>query len=97
LKRVLGPRGRVLSTYFLLNDDSREFLLGDDINLPFRPVDDRHSVTRQQCPEEAVAYNENWLRNLYSHYGFHISHIGYGDWCRRSNEVNYQDFILASV
>jgi ubiquinone/menaquinone biosynthesis C-methylase UbiE len=95
LHRVMSPGGRFLATFFLLNDQSRAYLLNDDVELPFRPVDDRYSIVNPENPEYAVAYDEGWIRELFIHSGFQITHTVYGQWCRTPDAINYQDFIVA--
>src|SRR3954447_23682916 len=60
--RVLRPGGRALATVFLLDDDSREAIAGGRAALRFLDPDAHVAVLDEQLPEEAVAYDQTWLR-----------------------------------
>jgi SAM-dependent methyltransferase len=61
-RRVLRPGGRLLATFFLLDDDSRAALRAGRAALPFPPDATPMAVADPGLPEEAVAYDEAWVR-----------------------------------
>jgi SAM-dependent methyltransferase len=60
--RVLRPGGRVLATLFLLDTQSREAMAEERTALTFLQPDAHVAVARDDIPEEAVAYDEDWVR-----------------------------------
>src|SRR5256885_5594978 len=51
--RVLRPGGRLLATFFLLDDESRAAIVEGRAALPFLAPDDHIAVVRDDLPEEA--------------------------------------------
>jgi len=96
IERVLIPDGRCFITYFILNQESEDLMMrsnGCDLKFVF-PIDQGKS-TDMDKPEEAVAFNEPYLRELYRTCGLCIvDPIRYGSWCGRKTDVGYQDIIL---
>ena len=94
--RVLQPgTGRCLISYFLLNPESRDRLAGRK-TFPYFPVRyDIHAVQSEEQPEDAVAFDEDYVRDLYRANGLEIVEIYYGSWCGRPSYLSYQDLILA--
>ncbi|HEY3020954.1 MAG TPA: class I SAM-dependent methyltransferase [Solirubrobacteraceae bacterium] len=60
--RVVRPGGRVLATFFLLDDESRAAIAAGRSRLTFLDPGEHVAVLRDDVPEEAVAYDEAWLR-----------------------------------
>ncbi|HEY3187699.1 MAG TPA: class I SAM-dependent methyltransferase [Solirubrobacteraceae bacterium] len=60
--RVVRPGGRVLATFFLLDDESRAAMSDGRAALAFLDADEHVAVLREDLPEEAVAYDEAWVR-----------------------------------
>jgi SAM-dependent methyltransferase len=90
IKRVLKPDGRALLTFFLLNDESRR-LIGEGASaLPFLDPHDHVSVVDADLPEEAVAYDEGWVRERLGEID-----VRYGSWCGREAYTSFQDLVVA--
>ena len=54
------------------------------------------SIAAACGPEDAVAYDEKFIRNLYEKYGLVISEpVYYGSWCGREKFLSLQDMVLA--
>jgi SAM-dependent methyltransferase len=88
--RVLRPGGRVFATFFLLNDESRR-LIGEGASaLAFLDPDDHVSVLDADLPEEAVAYDEGWVRERLD-----VKEVRYGSWCGREEFASFQDVVVA--
>jgi ubiquinone/menaquinone biosynthesis C-methylase UbiE len=109
VKRVLKKGGRVLATFFLLNDDS----LGALASAADSVTSEGHNVARfllerdfggyrggYEVPEWMVAYEEELVRDMYRKQGLLIAEpISYGAWVEwatgTSPDARTQDTILA--
>ena len=91
IKRVLKPDGRALVTFFLLTEDSRRLIKEGRSALAFLDPDDHVSVVDADLPEEAVAYDEAWVRERLA-----VQEVRYGSWCGRDEHVSFQDLVLAT-
>jgi hypothetical protein len=57
---------------------------------------DRYRTVSREVPEHAVAYDEDYVINLYAQNGFTIAApIRYGTWSVRATDYEYQDFVVA--
>jgi SAM-dependent methyltransferase len=93
--RVLAPGGRCLFTFFLLNDESVPLIETGRSTLDFKYLEDRYRVVNANAPEQTVAYDEGYIRELYQRHGLTIlPPLHYGSWCGRANALDYQDIIL---
>lgn len=95
IARVLKPGGRCLITYFLLNEESTPMIDGGRGILNFAERGEHYRTINKSRPEDAVAYDEKFVRNLYEKYGLEIGEIYYGSWCGRENFLSLQDMALA--
>jgi SAM-dependent methyltransferase len=93
--RVLKRGGRCLITYFLLNQESLRHIEAGKSSLDFRYVLDRYRVVSREVPEQAIAFDEVWIRERYSKLGLKVVRLDYGSWCARENYLSYQDMLLA--
>ena len=91
IKRVLKPGGRALVTFFLLNDESRRLIGEGRTSLAFLDPDDHVAVLDADLPEEAVAYDEGWVRDRLA-----VADVRYGSWCGREEPASFQDLVLAA-
>lgn len=95
--RVLRRGGRCLITFFLLNKESLGLIGIGSSTLDFCYVFKDYRTINADVPENAVAYDEKYIRRLYDQYGLDIkSPIHYGSWSGRKNFLSYQDIIIAS-
>ncbi len=93
--RVLDQDARLYCTWFLMSDETQEVLE----NNPDTAIRLEHGfgsfyVDNPKDPEEAVGYDENFVRNMLEQQGFIIESLRPGNWCGRGSE-NYQDVIVA--
>ena len=91
IKRVLKPEGRALVTFFLLNDESRALIEEGKSALAFLDPDDHVSVLDADLPEEAVAYDEQWVRERLD-----VADVKWGSWCGREEFTSFQDLVVAA-
>ncbi|HET9906563.1 MAG TPA: methyltransferase domain-containing protein [Anaerolineales bacterium] len=96
ISRVLKPGGKCLITFFILNEESVRLVRSGKSRLNFKyPLDGCVTIDKN-TPEEAIAYEEEVVRNFFDGNGLVISQpIYYGSWCNRQKFVTYQDLIVA--
>ena len=99
VSRMLEKKGRVFSTWFLLNDESSR-LISEDKDVPqiLHKVanSDKCLALYPDVPEELVGYDETYVQTIFKHYGLVINYpIRYGSWCKRPDFTSFQDIIVA--
>ncbi len=96
IARVLRPGARCVITYFLLNDDS---LMRLEDGRSLRQFPHRWGFYQTESAnhrESAVAYDEDFIRKLYSECNLEIVEpISYGQWRGRSDALFPQDIVVA--
>lgn len=95
ISRVMAVGGRCLISYFLLNEESLRHVEAGEGTLDLKYVFDNYRVISLEVPEDAIAFDESWVRNLYEKLGLKIVRLDYGSWCGRRNYLSYQDLVLA--
>ena len=91
IRRVLKPDGGALLTFFVLNDESRALIKAGKAALEFLDPDDHVAVVDADLPEEAVAYDEAWVRERLAG-----AEVRYGSWCGREEHTSFQDLVVAT-
>ena len=95
LARVLKTDGRILATFFLLNEESGKLNDARAGVFYFEAQGDYHT-TNPIHPRAAVAYEESFIRSLFTKHGFHIAEpIRYGYWSGRAKFLSLQDVVVA--
>jgi SAM-dependent methyltransferase len=93
--RVLRPGGRALTTWFLLDDQSRGNIAGGQSGLEFLDFHRPLAVLSEDMPEEAVAYDEGWVYDHASRHGLHIVEpVHPGSWSGREAFLSFQDIVV---
>lgn len=96
IARVLKPGGRTLITWFLLNAESLELISARKSALSFRFPIDLCLSTSESTPEEAIAYPEETVFELYRNHGLGLmTPVQYGSWCGRDRFLSFQDIVVA--
>ena len=96
IARVLKPGGRCLITYFLLNDESIRLIQAGRSSLDFKYGRGVCAITDEAMPEEAVAYDESFIRNAHCANRLAVVEpVRYGIWCERAVWFDYQDIVVA--
>ena len=96
ISRVLKTGGKCMITFFLLNDESTALIHSGISSLDFRYEINGYLTTDRSTPEDAIAYNEKFVKSLFDKRGLTIIQpIHYGSWCNRQNFLGYQDLIVA--
>ena len=66
------------------------------IKFPFEYGSGECRINDQKSPEHIVAYNEEFIRNLYKEHGLQIKKVIFGYWCGRKAQIEaLQDVIIA--
>jgi SAM-dependent methyltransferase len=95
IARVLRPGGRALVTFFLLDDAARAAIRAGRARFAFREADGPMAVVDERLPEEAVAYDERWVRARLQGCGLTIAGIHHGSWSGRDAHTSFQDIVVA--
>ncbi|MFZ5813586.1 MAG: class I SAM-dependent methyltransferase [Thermodesulfobacteriota bacterium] len=95
IHRVLRPGGKCFITFFLLDDRTRELIAAGAAAWRFEHVFGLFAVHSLDDPEEAVAYEESFVRKLFAQKGFDLAAQVYGGW-RGIASPTHQDVIVAA-
>jgi len=93
--RMLEVGGRCLISYFLLNEESLRHVEAGEGTLDLKYKFDNYRVISEEVPEDAIAFEESWVRSRYEKLGLKVVRLNYGSWCGRASYVSYQDLVLA--
>jgi SAM-dependent methyltransferase len=93
--RVLRPGGRLLATFFLLDEGSRALLAAGRSGLPFADAHEDVALVDDAMPEEAVAYAATWLAATLARHGLSAPQVHPGSWCGREDHTSFQDIVIA--
>jgi ubiquinone/menaquinone biosynthesis C-methylase UbiE len=93
IKRVMHPEGHCLSTFFLINQDSR-VRLAKNTTFNFPHDFGHYHLMDEQVKAANVAYLENWLLQEAKLIGLEPLSIHYGRWCGRQDSTDFQDVIV---
>jgi SAM-dependent methyltransferase len=89
VRRVLAPGGRVLATAFVLDPDAPAPALR------FVRTADGMAVVDPLLPEEAVAFDEDWLLEALRAAGLDLVALHPGLWTGRDEGLSFQDVVVA--
>jgi SAM-dependent methyltransferase len=98
ISRVLAPGGRCVITFFLLNGESRKRIDEEknSISFPYAHTSGNCRLADARSPETAVAYEEDFVRELHEHFGLSVAEISYGFWCGREELYGcLQDVVIS--
>jgi SAM-dependent methyltransferase len=97
IARVLKPgTGRSLISYFLLNPPARNLIAAGESRFSFaHQLGEQFWVNDSARPEDATAFDEAFIRQIYAEVGLQIQAIHYGSWSGRSEHLSFQDLVLA--
>jgi SAM-dependent methyltransferase len=95
ISRTLRPNSKCLITFFLLNEQSRKLISTGQSSLDFRFPLDGCWTNDESLPENAVAYEEDYIRKMFAESSLGLEHVQYGAWCGRNEYLSYQDVLVA--
>jgi SAM-dependent methyltransferase len=94
--RVLKPGGRSLTTFFLLNEESAALSKEGKGWIKFEHEMQGARTTNVENPEEAIAYPEVFVRDLFGKCGLELREpLYYGNWSGRTGIYRSQDVVIA--
>ncbi len=95
--RVLAPGGRLLATFFVLDDEARAALADGRADQRFpQPLDAGAWTGDPATPEHVVAYEPAWIEQALAAAGLTPRlPFGGGSWCGRAAARTYQDVVVA--
>jgi SAM-dependent methyltransferase len=93
--RVLAPGGRLFATFFLLDETTRALIEEGRSGLAFLDVHERVAILDEELPEEAVAYDDEWVFEALRSNGLELSAQHPGSWSGRDDPVSFQDIVIA--
>jgi SAM-dependent methyltransferase len=98
IARMLRNGGRLLATFFLLNDETAALIQAGKSRLTFRYELDGCRVETVSVPEAVVAYEERAVDCLLDGAGLHAVEGSphYGGWPGRERFMSLQDVVIAS-
>jgi SAM-dependent methyltransferase len=102
IARVTRPGGRVLVTFFLLNDEGLALINEGKAQVTFHEDFGTHWATSKELPDDEVAlrvaFKENVAWEMVEDAGLRIrTPIHYGRWPGREQFVSFQDLIVADL
>lgn len=92
-RRVLKQGGRLVASFFLINEHSRQYL--DRTEPRFIIVDRLHAVQDPENVERAIAFDEQAVIEALDRHGMSAMEIRHGGWAYREGAMSFQDFVLA--
>jgi SAM-dependent methyltransferase len=97
ISRVLKKNGTAFITMFLLNEESRDLIQKKLSNQNFIYSLDGCVTAEPENPEAKLAFEETYVRSLFSRLGLSIHEpIRFGAWCGRKEFLSYQDIVIAT-
>ncbi|WP_319781096.1 methyltransferase domain-containing protein [Maridesulfovibrio sp.] len=92
MDRVLSETGRIMATFFLVNNESNELMnQGKSVHDFFKYG--IFYTADPKDPMDAVGYDEKFALNMFEQRKFKIQEIMYGNWCGRKGS-HHQDVLL---
>jgi ubiquinone/menaquinone biosynthesis C-methylase UbiE len=96
ISRVLKNGATCFITFFLMNEESEGCIRQKLSTQNFIHEIDGCCTTTPKNPENAIAFQEKYIRGLFHKFGLSISEpIHYGSWCGRADFLNCQDIVIA--
>jgi SAM-dependent methyltransferase len=96
--RTLAPGGRLLTTWFLLDEGSRAALAAGRAAPAFSDPDAHISLLDEDVPEEAVAFARTWLAEALQRHGLTLTSVHEGSWRGETDRPapSFQDIVVAT-
>jgi len=97
IARVLKKNGRICASYSIINPESLQLMTSGSGSVYFKHNLGSYWISSKRVPELGVAYDERYLRGIYSKHGLSDPlDIYYGRWCGRSTGLDIQDVVVAT-
>ncbi len=92
--RVLRRSGRCLISFFLLDAESEAGIAAPESAFRFGHRHSDHAIEDPERPEDAVAYNLDFVRRAYAGAGLEVVEVHPGGWSGRQPHLSFQDLVL---
>jgi SAM-dependent methyltransferase len=97
IARVLKKNGRICASCYIIMPESLQLMTSGHGFMLFKHNLGSHWIQSKKVPELAVAYDERYLRGIYSKHGLSDPpDIHFGWWCGRSTGLDAQDVVVAT-
>ena len=97
IARVLKKNGRICASYSIITPESLQLMTSSNGSVHFKYNRGSYWISSKKVPELGVAYDERYLRGIYSKHGLSDPpDICYGRWCGRSTGLDIQDVVVAT-
>jgi SAM-dependent methyltransferase len=98
ISRVLRPGGRMLATFFLLDDVTERYTRDGRAFYDFRFERPGHRVVDPGDPEYAVAYTTGDMLSIVRRHGLEVDDdtVYLGSWSGREYGLSFQDIVVAT-
>jgi len=97
IARVLKTNGRLCASYSIVNPESLRLMKSGRGSVHFTYDLGPYWIASKKVPELGVAYDEGYLREIYSKHGLSDPpDIYYGRWCGRATGLDIQDVVVAT-
>ena len=98
-RRVLKPDGLVMSSWFVLDTESREMAKRSDFDLKFEhPYGEGCWINNLDFPEGAIGYDLPVIEGMLKRSGLElVQEIHRGFWCGREGVTDGQDILVLAV
>jgi SAM-dependent methyltransferase len=97
IARVLKKNGRICASCSIINPESLQLMTSGSGSVHFKYNLGSYWISSKKVPELGVAYDERYLRGIYSKHGLSDPpDIYYGRWCGRSTGLDVQDVVVAT-
>ena len=93
--RVLRPGGRLLATYFALDDDARRLISAGRSHFSFFHGDGPAWSEDAAAFESAVAYDMDFIRARHAETGVPVDAFHRGSWSGADDALTWQDVVIA--
>ena len=98
IHRVMAENGKCLATFFILNDESKNNINRKLTDFTFPYPYKNCFLMDKKVKEANVAYDENFLFDLFRQSHLKVEQIHYGEWSKGAltNAFDFQDIVVLS-
>lgn len=93
--RTLERGGRVFASFFVLDNESREVMAKRETYPNFTTEVEHGRVADPNSPDVAIAFDADWLHQVFLSCGFAIEAYRQGRWRNDAEDELYQDLVVA--
>jgi SAM-dependent methyltransferase len=97
IARVLKKNGQIFASCYIITPESLQLMSSGRGSRHFKYNLGSHWIHSKRVPELGVAYDERYLRGIFSKHGLSDPpDIYFGHWCGRSTGLDLQDVVVAT-